>query len=204
MKKKKAGEINKCVMLSLTQHLQRLSFQRAEHNNMRGRSRIKYGMTSLYNRAFTLIELLVVVLIIGILVAVAVPQYQKAVLKSRYATLKSMVDNIVKAEIIFKLANGDYADSFDQLDIEIGGEAAEGYENKQRQFFWGKCVLEGAANYAYCKLDDYDIAYIVDFTGKRFCQVYNNLDNNSLANKVCQSETGQAHFAWQGWSYTYP
>ena len=70
---------------------------------------------------FTLIELLVVVLIIGILAAVAVPQYQMAVKKSRVMKLLSMTKSIVAAEESYYLANGQYTKDWDELAISIPG-----------------------------------------------------------------------------------
>ena len=62
------------------------------------------------SRAFTLIELLVVVLIIGILAAVAVPQYQKAVEKSRIAEARIMLNAIYKGYQLCILQNGTDSD----------------------------------------------------------------------------------------------
>ena len=55
---------------------------------------------------FTLIELLVVVLIIGILAAIALPQYQKAVMKSHLTQWATYVSSFDKAIDVYLMANG--------------------------------------------------------------------------------------------------
>lgn len=77
------------------------------------------------HQAFTLIELLVVVLIIGILAAVAIPQYQKAILKTRLTNAVIACDALYKASKIYVLSNGFWPTKLNQLDIEMPGTLNE-------------------------------------------------------------------------------
>lgn len=66
---------------------------------------------------FTLIELLVVVLIIGILSAVALPQYETAVLKSHYTQLQTVASAYKTAADAYYMANGEYPQYWDDMDL---------------------------------------------------------------------------------------
>lgn len=81
------------------------------------------------NKGFTLIELLVVVLIIGILVAIALPQYQKAVERSRMAEATQVLGDWATAQSVYYMQHGEFAENFDELnegDINIVDPSQEG------------------------------------------------------------------------------
>ena len=75
-------------------------------------------------KGFTLIELLVVVLIIGILAAIALPQYRKAVERAKMAEAAINLRAIANANQVYYLTNGEYAgaDDMDKLDVQVPGQ----------------------------------------------------------------------------------
>lgn len=76
-------------------------------------------------QGFTLIELLVVVLIIGILAAIALPQYQKAVEKARAAEAIQMLGDLATAEQIYQMGMGSYTNDMTLMDIEMPGVSTD-------------------------------------------------------------------------------
>ena len=101
---------------------------------------------------FTLIELLVVVLIIGILASIALPQYQKAVEKSKSAQALSVLNTYYKSYQTYYMATGAVPTRLDELDMEMPWNGTEAWATA----YAGRSVSnEDWALQLYSNVDDF-------------------------------------------------
>ena len=144
------------------------------------------------NKGFTLLELLVVVLIIGILAAIALPQYRLAVDKAKFSNFQRLVKSIKSSFDNYYLIHNEYPISFDGLDIDFSSSYEHKIENNREGCVIfedsyccvGKPISGTQKQNIVCGKNDYTFAYMLYGNELSLCVAANE---NSRAQRLCQN-----------------
>ena len=150
-------------------------------------------------KAFTLIELLVVVLIIGILSAIALPQYQKAVAKARTVEARILLRRVTDAQEAYYLANNEYVNDIHELGDVIPADLIvdtkyTANSAKPNQYYFVCWEKRTCGAFAYSAdlpvfenmlLHDTNVA----FRGRQACyaETVSGKAKNNIAREICKS-----------------
>ena len=150
-------------------------------------------------KGFTLIELLVVVLIIGILSAIALPQYERTVEKARMVEATTNMAIIKRAIEMYLLNEGKFPSSTVQLQdvLSATGTELSGGTWSNNKYTTSHFTYEGTCNSVLCDASanqgDYCLFLMKDELSPAWKQQKCYNQNTAFGTKMCKNV--------EGWTY---